>query len=646
MAVGFSEKGEKGIVPGSGVGVPEFGLQQWGIRGSPRGSDGQGEKETVPGPGDPVGEAWVTQAFTDKGKRELCQGIGIGVPVFGPQQWGGGHGQGRETPTEKGGGEELFLGQGMGEDPGRGGPGVDGCGFLGKRGKRELFQGPGRGGPGVGGCGFLGKKGGRGTMAVSVTDGIVPGPGIGVPEFGLQQWGGKAGKHRRKKGGGGDWSWAREWAGIRGLGLPRRKGEKKLFLGPGIGGPGGDGCGFVGKRGKRELFQVRGLEVFFGFYLAFTGVAFTLAFRGTGEKGIVPGPGNPVGEESRTLAVTEQGERGIVPGSGIGVQNFGPAVGHTGKSSRHRWARGKRNSSRAREPGGRGIDDLSFHGQGEKGIVSAGLTDHTSAGRYPNYYSYCNSLSGCKEYYIIGRCHCLDISGTPQYAADTTNTPGDGWISGPVAASGAAQPSGGAVAFSEPTFKNLQGRTLQSFDFGNTGTVDTRSENLSPRFVTAGRYPNYYSYCNSLSGCKEYYIIGRCHCLDISGTPQYAADTTSTPGDGWISGPVAASGAAQPSGGAVAFSEPTFKNLQGRTLQSFDFGNTGTVADCQAKCAANSECKGFNFCPAGGPGTCPSGVVGQCDIKTWDSGPATFYAEATNVGGDGWQSSYRTNLSS
>eukprot|EP00884_Botryococcus_braunii_P022990 jgi/Botrbrau1/9375/Bobra.0252s0004.1 len=207
-----------------------------------------------------------------------------------------------------------------------------------------------------------------------------------------------------------------------------------------------------------------------------------------------------------------------------------------------------------------------------------------------------------------------------------------------------ADPPAGSVR------KNIQGEIVVGE--GTNGPEECAKfcaayEIQDPQMRTGtGRYPNYYSYCNSLSGCKEYYTIGRCHCLDISGTPQYSADTTSTPGDGWISGPVAASGAAQPSGGAVAFSEPTFKNLQGRTLQSLDFGNTGTVADCQAKCAANSECKGFNFCPAGGPGPCPSGVVGQCDIKTWDSGPATFYGETTNEAGDGWKSSYRTNLSS
>eukprot|EP00884_Botryococcus_braunii_P010234 jgi/Botrbrau1/19211/Bobra.0077s0112.1 len=202
-----------------------------------------------------------------------------------------------------------------------------------------------------------------------------------------------------------------------------------------------------------------------------------------------------------------------------------------------------------------------------------------------------------------------------------------------------ADPPAGSVR------KNIQGEVVRGE--GTNGPTECAKfcanyeiEDPQTRRGT-GRYPNYYSYCNSLSGCSPYYLIGRCHCLDISGTPQYAADTTSTPGDGWISGPVAASGAGQP-----AFSDPTFKNLQGRTLQSFYFGNMGTVADCQAKCAASSDCKGFNFCPAGGPGTCPSGVVGQCDIKTWDSGPATFYAEATDVGGDGWQSSYRVNLSS
>eukprot|EP00884_Botryococcus_braunii_P010825 jgi/Botrbrau1/19744/Bobra.0423s0003.1 len=186
--------------------------------------------------------------------------------------------------------------------------------------------------------------------------------------------------------------------------------------------------------------------------------------------------------------------------------------------------------------------------------------------------------------------------------------------------------------------KNIQGATVASTV--TNGPMICAKYCGTDGVTGSGKNPTYYNYCNLAAGCGGF-PIGTCDCKDVSGDPQYYADSTGTPGDGWVSGPVAAGGAA---GNAVAFTDPAPKNLQGRTLDSFDFGAVGTVADCKGKCAANSECKGFNFCPQ--QAGCRSAFVGHCDIKTWDSGAATFYGDSTGVAGDGWLSSYRTNLSS
>lgn len=186
--------------------------------------------------------------------------------------------------------------------------------------------------------------------------------------------------------------------------------------------------------------------------------------------------------------------------------------------------------------------------------------------------------------------------------------------------------------------KNIMGATV--------ATIATNGPGICAKYCATVQAATYYNYCNLAAGCGSIQI-GTCDCKNTQGAPQYYADSTGTAGDGWISGPVdgaSAGAAAQPSGGSAAFTDPAPKNLQGSTITSYDFGAVGTVADCQGKCAQDSNCKGFNFCSAAQG--CGSFTVGRCDTKTWDSGAASFYGDATNVAGDGWLSSYRTNLTS
>eukprot|EP00884_Botryococcus_braunii_P017537 jgi/Botrbrau1/4467/Bobra.0220s0001.1 len=152
----------------------------------------------------------------------------------------------------------------------------------------------------------------------------------------------------------------------------------------------------------------------------------------------------------------------------------------------------------------------------------------------------------------------------------------------------------------------------------------------------------YYNYCNLEAMCGSS-TIGTCDCKAASDPPQYYSDSTSSPGDGWISGPVSKLNAG---GGSNFFTDPIPQNLKGTTLNSYELGADSSMWACQDKCKMDSNCKGYNTCAGLDANTgCGSFAKGHCDTKTWPSGDAQFYSDSTTMSGDGWYSAHRTNLS-
>eukprot|EP00884_Botryococcus_braunii_P010229 jgi/Botrbrau1/19207/Bobra.0077s0109.2 len=103
-----------------------------------------------------------------------------------------------------------------------------------------------------------------------------------------------------------------------------------------------------------------------------------------------------------------------------------------------------------------------------------------------------------------------------QYAGASTNPPNDVVPSDPPA---------GSVR------KNIQGEFVGAEKANGPmecAKICANYESKDPQTRRGtGRYANYYNYCNSLTGCSPYYLIGRCNCVEVSGAPQYLADTTS-----------------------------------------------------------------------------------------------------------------------